>query len=67
MSGIHFAVNDDAARHADPDGTELPDDAAVREYAIRNIRELQHGEEHNWKGWTMEVLAGPAHCVANPL
>ena len=54
MPRYHFAVKD-AARYDDPDGTELLDDAAARDYAIRIIREVQHGEEHNWTGWTMEV------------
>ena len=57
MPRYHFAVKD-AARYHDPDGTELPDDAAARDYAIRVIREVQHGEEHNWRGWTMEVRQG---------
>ena len=57
MSRYHFAVKD-AARYEDPDGMELPDDAAVRDYAIRVIREVQHGEDHNWTGWTMEVRQG---------
>jgi hypothetical protein len=57
MPRYHFAVKD-AARYDDPDGTEVPDDAAARDYAIRIIREVQHGEEHNWTGWTMEVRQG---------
>jgi hypothetical protein len=36
----------------------MPDDATARDYAIRIIREVQHGEEHNWTGWTMEVRQG---------
>ena len=43
MPHYHFAVTD-TARYDEPDGTELPDDAAAREYAIRVIRELQHGD-----------------------
>ena len=57
MPRYHFAVKD-AARYDDPDGTEMPDDATARDYAIRIIREVQHGEEHNWTGWTMEVRQG---------
>ena len=57
MPRYHFAVKD-AARYDDPDGTDVPDDAAARDYAIRIIREVQHGEEHNWTGWTMEVWQG---------
>jgi Domain of unknown function (DUF6894) len=57
MPLYYFAVlNSD--RHDDPDGTELPDDAAARTYAMKVIRELQHGEGHNWRGWTMEVTQG---------
>jgi hypothetical protein len=48
----------DTDRYDDPDGTELPDDAAAREYAIRVIQELQHREGDNWRGWTMEVTQG---------
>jgi hypothetical protein len=66
MPRYHFAVKD-AARYDDPDGTELPDDAAARDYAIRVIREVQHGEEHNWTGWTMEVRQGGALCGKSPL
>ena len=66
MPRYHFAVKD-AARYDDPDGTELPDDAAARDYAIRVIREVQHGEEHNWTGWTMEVRQGSALSGNFPL
>src|SRR3977135_20624 len=51
----------------DPDGTDLPDDPARRKYAMRVIRELQHGEEHNWSGWKMEVTQGSTPCMATPL
>jgi hypothetical protein len=54
MPRYHFAVRN-SDRHDDPDGTELADDAAAREYAMRVIRELQHGDGDNWRGWTMEV------------
>ena len=37
MPRYHFAVKDaDAARYHDPDGTELPDDAAARDYSASN-------------------------------
>ena len=57
MPRYHFAVID-LIRHDDPDGTDLPDDTAAREYANRVIRELQHGEGHSWRGWTIEVTEG---------
>jgi hypothetical protein len=44
-----------------------PNDAAAREYAIRVIRELQHGEGENWKGWMMEIYSERAQGLANPL
>ena len=65
MPRYHFAVKD-AARYDDPDGTELPDDAATRMYAMKVIRELQHGE-----GTQLEGMDDGGHaaacCVANPL
>ena len=66
MPRYHFAVKD-AARYDDPDGTEVPDDAAARDYAIRIILQVQHGEEHNWTGWTMEVRQASALRGKSPL
>ena len=66
MPRYHFAVKD-AARYDDPDGTELPDDAAARDYAIRVIREVQHGE--NTTGWDGRWRSGRASalCGKSPL
>jgi hypothetical protein len=58
MPRYHFAVLNTSSRHEDQEGTELPDDAAAREYAIRVIRELRRGEGDNWKGWVLEVTQG---------
>ena len=61
----YFAVlNSD--RHDDPDGTELPDDAAARTYARKVIRELQHGEGTQLEGMDDGGHAGSTPCVANP-
>jgi hypothetical protein len=60
MSRYHFAVKD-AARYDDPGGTELPDDAAVRDYAIRVIREVQHnttGRDGRWRSGGASALCG---------
>ena len=66
MPRYHFAVKD-AARYHDPDGTELPDDAAARDYAIRVIREVQHGEEHNWRGGRWRSGRASELCGRSPL
>jgi hypothetical protein len=60
-----FAVNG-SARYDDPDGTELPDDAAARDYAIRVIRELQHGEGHNWGDGRWRSRRASALCGKSP-
>ena len=41
--------SEDAARYDDPDGTELPDDAAARDYAIRVIREVPARRDGRWR------------------
>jgi hypothetical protein len=55
-----------SARYDDPDGTELPDDAAARDYAIRVIRELQHGEGHNWGDRRWRSRRASALCGKSP-
>jgi len=40
----------------DPDGTELPNDAAAREEALQVIRDLKKNQtELRWNGWVVEV------------
>jgi hypothetical protein len=41
----------------EPEGVQLSDDAAAREFALRVMRGLLIKEE-NWEGWTMEVTQG---------
>jgi len=41
----------------EPEGVQLSDDAAAREFALRVMRGLLI-KEKNWKGWTMEVMQG---------
>jgi hypothetical protein len=57
MARYHFAVFG-PERHGDMHGTDLTDDDAAREYAVRIIRDLRHGDAHDWRGWTMEVTQG---------
>ena len=62
MSRYHFAVKD-AARYDDPDGTELPDDAAVRDYAIRMIGRYSTarnttGRDGRWRSGRASALCG---------
>jgi hypothetical protein len=38
-------------------GTELPDDAAAREFAAKVMRGLVQ-QQDDWHGWTMEVREG---------
>jgi len=39
-------------------GTELPNDAAAREFAAKVMRGLLDQREDDWHGWTMEVREG---------
>jgi hypothetical protein len=39
-------------------GTELPDDAAAREFAAKVMRGLVQQQDDDWHGWTMEVRQG---------
>jgi hypothetical protein len=39
----------------EPEGVQLPDDAAAREFALKVMRGLVQIEGENWEGWTMEV------------
>jgi hypothetical protein len=41
----------------EPQGVQLADDGAAREFALRVMRGLVIKEE-NWEGWTMEVTQG---------
>jgi hypothetical protein len=41
----------------DPGGVELPDDAAARDFAVKLMRALAQHEDHEWDGWTMDVIA----------
>jgi hypothetical protein len=54
-----------AVRHFDgdclddePEGVELPTDAAARAFALKVMRGLVQIEDDNWEGWTMEVMQG---------
>jgi hypothetical protein len=51
----HFA---DDCLEDEPDGVELPDDAAAREFALKVMPGLVQKEEDDWNGWTMEVTQG---------
>ena len=64
MPHYHFAVTD-TARYDEPDGTELPDDAAAREYAIRVIRATAR-RGRQLEGMDDGGHAGSMPCVANP-
>ena len=50
--------SEDAARYDDPDGTELPDDAAARDYAIRVIREVPARRDGRWRSGSATALCG---------
>jgi hypothetical protein len=53
----HFAVHD-SHLHDDPQGTELPDDVAARQWELQVIRDLKRNNEAAWKGRTIEVTDG---------
>jgi hypothetical protein len=39
-------------------GTELPNDAAARAYALQVVRELNRNNGNRWNHWKMEVAEG---------
>jgi Domain of unknown function (DUF6894) len=47
-----------AALEDDEAGTELPNDAAAREFAAKVMRGLVDQGDDDWHGWTMEVREG---------
>jgi hypothetical protein len=53
----HFAVHNSHV-HDEPEGTELPDDEAARQWGLEVIRDLKKNNESMWKGWTIEVTDG---------
>jgi hypothetical protein len=57
MPLYRFAVHN-SHWHDDPDGTELADDGAAREEAIRIMDDLKKNNEATWKGWTIVVTDG---------
>jgi hypothetical protein len=57
MPIYNFAVHN-GSRLEDEDGTELPNDAAAREYALQVARELNRNNGNRWNGWKMEVIEG---------
>jgi hypothetical protein len=57
MPIYNFAVHN-GGRLEDEDGTELPNDAAAREYALQVVRELNRNNGNRWNGWKMEVIEG---------
>jgi hypothetical protein len=57
MPIFRFAVHN-GHWHDDPEGTELPDDAAARDEALKIIREVTRNNEQVWTGWTIEVTEG---------
>jgi len=58
MHLYHFTIHNDCCRYAPDEGTELSDDAAARQEAVKVIRDFKKNNENGWKGWTMEVIEG---------
>ena len=60
MPRYRFVVRHSAYADLEDDeaGTELPDDAAAREFASKVIRGLVRQQQDDWHGWTMEVRQG---------
>ena len=60
MPRYRFVVRHSAYADLEDDeaGTELPDDAAAREFAAKVMRGLVQQQEDDWHGWTMEVRQG---------
>ena len=57
MPLYHFAVHNSHV-HDDPEGSDLPDDGAARQEALKIIRDLKRNNEGMWIGWTVEVTHG---------
>jgi hypothetical protein len=57
MPLYRFAVHN-SHRHDDPEGTELFDDGAARDEALKIIRDMTRNNEPSWKGWSIEVTEG---------
>jgi uncharacterized protein DUF6894 len=57
MPLYHFAVHS-SHLHDDPEGTELPDDEAARQWGLQVIRDLKRNNKTGWNGCTIEVTDG---------
>jgi hypothetical protein len=57
MPLYHFAVHN-SHLHDDPEGAELPDDEAARQWGLQIIRDLKKNNEPMWKASTIEVTDG---------
>jgi Domain of unknown function (DUF6894) len=62
MPIYNFAVHN-GGRLEDEDGTELPNDAAAREYALQVVRELNRNNGNRWNGWKMESSRVTVRCL----
>ena len=53
-------------KHHEPDGLDLPGNAAAREEAVVIARDLKHGKEtpgDGWEGWFIRIVDQHGHQV----
>lgn len=55
MNTYYFNLKDGRTTIPDPDGTELPDEAAARAHAVTVAREAMRNNEARTRNWRIEV------------
>lgn len=55
MPLFYFNLNDGRRLIADPEGTNLPDQAVAHEYAVQVAREIMRNDEHRSLAWRLVV------------
>ena len=67
MPRYFFHSADTSDRILDPDGLELPDDAAAILEATQAAREFmdEHQGQANWNGWSLHVVAEGGRVVVS--
>jgi hypothetical protein len=65
MPLYHFAVHNSHLQD-DPEGAELPDDEAARQWGLQVIRDLKKNNEPMWKASTLEVTDGDRQVMLLP-
>ena len=56
---FNLTDGDDVMEEQNPQGVELPGDAAAREDGLMLARDLKHGKllkDRNWEGWFVSIV-----------